>query len=1187
MRAMISRISYAVTLTLYHFFSKKKWSVQVLWCLIFLTIAYKAPGQARLVLNGAQINLTQNVYLVIENSSADAITRNSGHIISEGENNSIRWNIGTTTGTYVIPWGYGTGDYIPLSFTKTAGVGGGYFVFSTYQTGWNNSSYLPAGITNINGAGGTDNSAFVSDRFWKIDAQGYTTKPALSDLEFTYRDGEVAGPNTITESGLRPKRYNSALNSWTDNLLTSSVNTTTNKVSLPLVDAANLHSWWVLGALNATRYWVAAASSSCNLSANWSETSGGPGNAGVPTLDDAVFFDGSSSFNCNLDAGLVASSLTVNSGYLGSISQGSNSITVNGQATFAGGSFIGGPSTFDIKGNLMISGTSFTAPSASLDIKGNLNVSSGTFTHNGGTVIFSGTNGSTQNISSASPLTFNNVLVTNSASSPGVAVQSNQNLSGVLTLGNNVTFDSDGSANTAVFKLLSTGDNPTRDAAVAALPSGAQVSGKVTVQRFMTKEGVNNGRIYRYISSPIQTGTVSDLQQEIPVTGNFTGKSSCSGCVSSSPSLYLYNEAVITDTDKNQVANLDDGYVAFPTISNSQIFQPGRGYALYVRGNLLSSTSWDLRGLINSANVAPIIFPVSHTSSGSLPDDGWNLIGNPFPSTIDWNAPSGWTKTNLGAAIHIPDNSSAALQFATWNGIVGTNGGSRYVATGQGFWVKANGNGAPELEADENVKAAGVQTTFFRNVIPSDLLRISLVRGDVRDETIIHFREDATDSFDSGADALKFRNGTFNLYTKQLDNVNLAINSLPPLECKSTVNLSVENVSVGTYRLNFSEYESFSNDIAIALKDNFSDSTINIKDGKGYQFSVTSNPNSYGSDRFRITFSYPEISTEFLVSASSICEGSDAKIEIENTQKDVYYTVVGQRGIISAAVVGNGGTILVHIPGDSVTLGENEITVQASRVGCSMRAVKELSIYKEKKLPILSSNNAKICMEGTATLVAHGSPKGGHYNWYESETSFHFDVHDSTFVTPMLSKSKTYFVSVVTPLGCEGHKELVRVEVIHLEAPQISYEEATAELKSSYTEGNRWYFNDELITDSAEQTIVPNESGTYSVVVNVEGCVAGAEYEFIVAELEEQSSHGIFAFPNPVQRDVTVSISNSFKNLKQIVLLNATGQTIKVVNPHQQKDVPYSIDMTALPSGTYILRVVGSGLTTEIKLLKL
>ena len=92
-------------------------------------------AQARLVLNGAKVNINQGAYLVVDNPSTNAITRLSGHIISEGENNIIKWNMGTTTGSYILPLGSDNTNYIPVSFTKTAGTGSGNFLFSTYSTG--------------------------------------------------------------------------------------------------------------------------------------------------------------------------------------------------------------------------------------------------------------------------------------------------------------------------------------------------------------------------------------------------------------------------------------------------------------------------------------------------------------------------------------------------------------------------------------------------------------------------------------------------------------------------------------------------------------------------------------------------------------------------------------------------------------------------------------------------------------------------------------------------------------------------------------------------------------------------------------------------------------------------------------------------------------------------------------------
>jgi hypothetical protein len=1157
-------------------------------CIILVMTFTGGLAQTRLVLNGAKINLTQGAYLVIENSAANAISRNSGHIITESENNRIKWNIGTAIGTYIVPLGYGNTDYIPLTFTKTAGSGIGYFLFSTYHTTWNNISQLPTGVMNVNGASGTDNSAYLSDRFWQVNALGYSTKPALTNLQFTYLDNENSGPNTITEVGLRAKRYNNTANSWIDNLLSSSLNTTTKTLTVASVDIANLQSWWMLGNLNANRYWVAPSNSNASIPENWSENAGGPGNAGVPTAGDAIVFDGSSDFNCALNSTLTGSSLLVSAGFLGTITQGTNSITINNNATFSGGVFSGGSSDITVNGNLTISGTAFTAPSTSLHIKGDLNITSGSFLNNDGTVTFSGANGTTQNISSSAPTTFHNITVTN-ATSPGVSVQNNQNLKGVLTLASNVNFDADGSSNNSVFKLLSTGDNLPQDAAIAALPSGAQVSGNVTVQRFMTKEGPNNNRIYRYISSAVQNASVADLQQEIPVTGVFTGTSVCTGCLANQ-SMFAYNETVTTDTDGNGTLNEHDGFIDFPDMVNSETFQPGKGYALFVRANILSSTLWDLRGPINRGNVQPLDFPITYTSSASPVHDGWNLVGNPFPSTIDWNASSGWTKTNVDQTIYIADNGTAgALQFATWNGSVETNGGSRYVALGQAFWIKSNGS-LPILQANENVKKAGTQAVFFREKTIENLLRITMVSGSIRDETVIHFRDDATPNFDSNADAYKLLNSSFNLSSSQSDGTKLAINSISLLDCRSEIGLNVENSLPGNYQLNFSEYESFSESTTINMQDAFTARIFDIRRGGSYDFSVTADSASYGRQRFRVTFASPPLNSDFVVSADDICEGSVAEIKIANSQEGVIYVVKSGVTIISNSTIGNGGTVSLLVPVTNVIAGQNSVSINAVRESCSAEIEKSLAFNVVKKSEITSAQGSKVCREGVMTLKAVGASINGFYNWYESESA-QFPLpaqHDSVFTTPNLQKSKTYFVSAVNSLGCEGPRYSVIAQVIHFDDAHIT--PSGDLLQSNYSEGNQWYFNNKIMADDTTQFIKPMLSGIYTLTVNVDNCTTSTDYTMVITEaaiFEGTENTNFTVFPNPVRDEVYVTIPKRLIPAQEIRMISSIGQVIGNLEVQEVKgEWIAKFRMSDYPAGVYIVQVTTKMGVERVKLVK-
>jgi hypothetical protein len=1154
--------------------------------IVLLTIAlYEAPAQGRVVLNGAKVTLANGATVVLDNPSSNAITRVSGHIISEGENNILQWNTGTTTGSYTVPWGFGNTDYIPLTFTKASGAGNGRFKFATYHTTWDNSSDLPTGVTNMNGIPGADVSAFAVDRFWQISAEGYTVKPVLTNVSFSYLSTEYDAPNnTSLESRLTAQRWNASASSWNDYTSGGIANASANTVTISSLDAANLYPWWALTYPGSNLHWVAPSNSVWNSASNWSTTPGGAGGAGVPTAADAVFFESNRVTNCTVDVNAIVYNMNVLPGYTGTISQGTNTMTIDNAATLGGGIFQGGASDITVNGQFTIAGTAFTAPSAALNLKNNFSLTSGSFAHNNGTLRLSGTNGQ-QAITSSRVNTFNNIVVTNTSATPAVSIESSQNLSGVLTLANNVVFDADGSQNSAILTLISTGDNPTKDAAIGVLPSGASVIGNVTVQRFMAIEGPSNGRIYRYVASPLQNAIVADVQKEIPVTGAFTGTSKCSGC-GTAASMFAYNEKAITDTNKSGAADYDDGYENFPVASNSEILTPGKGYAMFVRGNQITSALWDVRGIINSGNVTPVTLPVYYTSSGKAANDGWNLVGNPYPSTIDWNAAKGWIKTNVDAAIYIRDNASVNTQVAAWNGVVGTNGGSSTIALGQGFWVKANGNGVPVLQADENVKAAGTQTTFFKKAAPTDLLRITLAKGTTRDETIVHFREDATENYDSHADALKLANATFNLSTLMSGGKEFAINSLAPFNCSSTVKLNIQGAAAGSYSLDFSGYESFPKGIEIMLTDNFTNNVIDVRKTTSYNFSVTAQAASTGANRFLVSFSQPTVQDKFSIATQNICSGSDAVVNISNSQTDVAYSAHSKNSnILSSSVLGNGNEIQVRIPAGTLLAGVDTILVTAAGNNCSQPVIKSIALNIEKKAEIVSVENSKQCEQGAVTLQATGAPEKGSYRWYTAEagTTPIPDQQSSTFTTPSLSASQVYYVSAVSALGCEGSRKPVLAEIVKLSA---SITERGDSLISNYTNGNQWYLNQTLLPGANTQSIKAEKSGVYQVEVSLHGCTTTATRELTVTGTEQTTS-SIAIYPNPVARELHIEIPASFSSLTTFKILNMVGQPIGIFDLHQDNNMRTgTFDMKNYPSGVYIVQGSNASSVVEFKIVK-
>ena len=198
--------------------------------------------------------------MVLDNGNANALDTSGtgGNIITKKEKTQVKWNIGTNTGTYNLPFTTATTatnaseSKIPLSVNITvAGSGSGNLKLSSYTdndatNNQLNSDYAPSDVTTFLDADGVDNSLNVVNRFWILDANGFTTKPTTT-LSFTYDDDEVTGGgNTVSEADLFPQRFNSVDATWSDVTLSGTLNTTANKLSGVSVSSGDLFKSWAL-----------------------------------------------------------------------------------------------------------------------------------------------------------------------------------------------------------------------------------------------------------------------------------------------------------------------------------------------------------------------------------------------------------------------------------------------------------------------------------------------------------------------------------------------------------------------------------------------------------------------------------------------------------------------------------------------------------------------------------------------------------------------------------------------------------------------------------------------------------------------------------------------------------------------------------------------------------------------------
>ncbi len=222
-------------------------------CLVFILLScnYLFAQQQVVLDNHVFISISNNANVVLDNANSNALLVNTtGNIISEGENNVLKWMLQNNTGNYVVPFATASFSSIPFQLNiTTAGSGSNASIlFSTYQTITDKNNNYPSDVTNLNSNCRDSVGLFAIDRFWRIDAQNYTVKPTPI-ISFGYDNSvnELGGANTIIESKLKAMRFNGLINSWeTPQKMYGITNTVSKTINTINVNPNDFYKSWTL-----------------------------------------------------------------------------------------------------------------------------------------------------------------------------------------------------------------------------------------------------------------------------------------------------------------------------------------------------------------------------------------------------------------------------------------------------------------------------------------------------------------------------------------------------------------------------------------------------------------------------------------------------------------------------------------------------------------------------------------------------------------------------------------------------------------------------------------------------------------------------------------------------------------------------------------------------------------------------
>ena len=282
--------------------------------------------------------------------------------------------------------------------------------------------------------------------------------------------------------------------------------------------------------------------------------------------------------------------------------------------------------------------------------------------------------------------------------------------------------------------------------------------------------------------------------------------------------------------------------------ANGASFVPGKGYLVAYEA---TNTTKNFSGLLNSGTINSVL-----TKGGTGDNQYYNLVGNPYPCSLDWEVAdggSGWDRSNLNGAVNYKSYwvmSGATGNYGTYTSLSGgTNGVTQYIGSGQGFIVLAQSTG--DFTMRNGVKSHSTQTYLKKGENSNEVLRLKLNcdGNSYSDEAIVAFNN--SDSDGSTEKFNSFYADAPELWTVKNGN-KYSINFMGNINSDKIVPLVVKAGVAGTYTLTASQVESFGSNAAISFEDRATGTYTYLGSTPSYSFQV--NATSTITDRFFLHF---------------------------------------------------------------------------------------------------------------------------------------------------------------------------------------------------------------------------------------------------------------------------------------------------------------------------------------------
>lgn len=465
---------------------------------------------------------------------------------------------------------------------------------------------------------------------------------------------------------------------------------------------------------------------------------------------------------------------------------------------------------------------------------------------------------------------------------------------------------------------------------------------------------------------------------------------------------------------------------------------PGIGYAAGYAFYNHSVNFTNYSGAPQTFNSGDITVPVTYTATVGSDEEwgrGWNLIGNPYPSALDWDQVYnyGTNNTTTYSAIYVWDHDRYLSYVPADEGATGgmypvtVGGATNIIPAAQGFMVKAKltgdiviPNSARIHDHTEYFKSATVQQDFYRLKIENSL---------TADETVIRFADLANTNFDGRLDAYKLftDHATFpdvpQISTLTPASEALSVNTLPrSAQFDTYIPLLVKTGKSGRFNFTFPEFTA-SEGYEVYFVDNIGDN------GNPHQLLVDQNfiyevdlETGSISDRFAIRFkALPAAETRIVEQPVSLyaCAGSTVTFTIGAAGADLNYQWY------------RGDELLQNETGSNLTLASVN-NLLAGQYTCRVSGKDGKIVYSEPASLKLETgvsasglSDQTLAEGNTLQLRVNATGNGLSYQWFKDDVALEGATASDLVINNIsLSQAGKYYCQVSGTCGTASSEQI-------------------------------------------------------------------------------------------------------------------------------------------------------------------